>query len=167
MIFLKWGDELRNIVLTRIDDRLIHGQVVTAWVKQTKSNRIVIVDDSLAKDSFMQEVLSMAAPSGVVVEVLDCISAAELLKGESGKEERVTVLAKTPQIIETLINLDVNIKTVIVGGMGSKAGRKKFHKNISASDDEIVCFRKMINQGVNVLIQIVPDERAIDVSKLI
>ena len=41
---------MKHIVLCRIDDRLIHGQVVTAWVKQTEGNRIVIIDEALVKD---------------------------------------------------------------------------------------------------------------------
>ena len=51
-----------NIVLTRIDDRLIHGQVVTAWAKITKANRIIVVDDEVAMDEFMVKILKMAAP---------------------------------------------------------------------------------------------------------
>ncbi|MBE6083621.1 MAG: PTS sugar transporter subunit IIB, partial [Tissierellaceae bacterium] len=56
---------MANIVLTRIDDRLIHGQVMTAWVKQTKATRIIIIDDVVAKDDFMKKVLTMAAPPGI------------------------------------------------------------------------------------------------------
>ena len=48
---------MKHIVLCRIDDRLIHGQVVTAWVKQTEGNRIVIIDEALVKDVFLQKIL--------------------------------------------------------------------------------------------------------------
>ena len=43
---------MKNVVLTRIDDRLIHGQVVTGWVKKTECSRILVVDDQVAKDPF-------------------------------------------------------------------------------------------------------------------
>ena len=48
---------MKHIVLCRIDDRLIHGQVVTAWVKQTEGNRIVIIDEALVKDVFLQKII--------------------------------------------------------------------------------------------------------------
>jgi len=53
---------MSNIALTRIDDRLIHGQVMTSWVKYTKANKIVIVDDGVANDPFMGDILKMAVP---------------------------------------------------------------------------------------------------------
>ena len=51
-----------EIVLVRIDDRLIHGQVMTAWVKETGANQIIIVDDEVSKDLFMSEVMKASAP---------------------------------------------------------------------------------------------------------
>ncbi len=60
---------MSEIVLTRIDDRLIHGQVMTAWVKKTRANQILIVDEEVAKDDFMSEILKMSAPSGIDILV--------------------------------------------------------------------------------------------------
>ena len=53
---------MQNLVLTRIDDRLIHGQVMTAWIKNRKANQVVIVDDDVANDEYMIDVLEMAIP---------------------------------------------------------------------------------------------------------
>jgi len=158
---------LKSIVLTRIDDRLIHGQVVTAWVKHVKGNRIIIVDDVLIKDLFIQQVLKMAAPSGIKVDVFSREAAIEDLEGNSNSDERIIILVKVPQVIEYLIDNGVDIKTLILGGMGARAGRQRFHKNISVDNDELECFKKLADKGVQVLIQIVPDERAIDINKLI
>lgn len=63
---------MKNIVLIRIDDRLIHGQVVTQWIKDTNGNRILIVDDKLVNDRMMMRILKAAAPPGVKVEVMTC-----------------------------------------------------------------------------------------------
>ncbi len=157
---------MRDIVLTRIDDRLIHGQVVTAWVKQTNGNRILIVDEALVKDVFMQKVLKTAAPPGISVEVHCVADAAELLKGEAVKGEKIIILVKTPQPLEALLDAGVELKTIVLGGMGLKAGRKKFYKNISASDDEVACMKRIIEKGTSIVAQMVPDERAFDISKL-
>ena len=57
---------MKNIVLTRIDDRLIHGQVVTAWIKQYPINKILIIDDELSQNRLMERIYKAAAPMGVL-----------------------------------------------------------------------------------------------------
>lgn len=61
---------MQNLVLTRIDDRLIHGQVMTAWIKNRKADQVVIVDDGTANDEYMIEVLEMAIPG---IDSVSCI----------------------------------------------------------------------------------------------
>lgn len=156
-----------NIVLTRIDDRLIHGQVMTAWVKSTKGNRIIIVDDAVAKDQFLQKVMRMAAPPGIKVEVHDVEKGAEVLKGDSKEGERVIILVKYPHTIEKLVDKGVGIKEFIVGGMGAAPGRKKFYRNISVSEEEKAIFSRLINKGVKIDIRIVPDDKPIEISKML
>lgn len=71
---------MANITLTRIDSRLIHGQVIVKWSRIANGNRIVIVDDELEKDSFMVDIYQMAAPSGMSVEIYSTTRAAKNLK---------------------------------------------------------------------------------------
>ena len=151
-----------SILLTRIDDRLIHGQVMTAWVKNTSANRIIIVDDEVAKDSFMQEVLKMSAPSGIKVDIFNTKDAIEALKSTNSVKERLIIIVKVPQTIYTLIENGIEIKELNVGGMGAKPGRKPLYKNISASQEERECFQKIIDKNVNVFIQIIPDNKSIN-----
>ena len=58
-----------NIVLARVDSRLIHGQVVTKWLQQSNANKIVVVSDELENDEFLQSIYLMAAPPNVEVVV--------------------------------------------------------------------------------------------------
>lgn len=59
-----------NIVHARVDYRLIHGQVITKWLKQCDAKRIVIIDDKLSKDEFLGSVYKMAAPTGIKVDII-------------------------------------------------------------------------------------------------
>ncbi|MDR5585970.1 MULTISPECIES: PTS sugar transporter subunit IIB [Clostridium] len=154
-----------NIVLTRIDDRLIHGQVATAWSKITKATKIIVVDDAVAQDPFMEMVLKSAAPSSIKVEIYgvnDAINA--LNKDDDG--ERVIVLIKTPMPVLSLVKAGVAIKELNLGGMGAKQGRKQFYKNISVSDEEKEAFKELKELGVNVFVQIVPDAKQIQLDKI-
>ena len=157
---------MRNVVLARIDDRLIHGQVVTAWVKTTSADVILIADDALTRDAFTQRVLKAAAPPGIRVEVYAAQDAAAYL-GEDGGGERLIVLTKTPQAMETVLSGGAAIDRVILGGMGFKAGRKKFNKNVSASPEEIASFQRIAEKGVDILYQLVPSEVPMNVKKLL
>ncbi len=157
---------MKNIVLTRIDDRLIHGQVVTAWVKQTNANRILIVDDPLTKDAFMQRVLRSAAPAGITVSVMTCEDGAAFLKEEPEANEKVMILVKGPQVLENLLDAGVSLPVIVLGGMGAKAGRRKFNRNVSASEEEIACMKRLEEKGSVVQFQLVPDEKPVGLSKL-
>lgn len=98
-----------NIVLTRIDDRLIHGQVVTAWAKITKGNYIMVIDDEVAQDEFMISILKMAAPNSFKIGVYTIEEASKILQGED-TGERVILLMKRPETVLNLINNGVEIK---------------------------------------------------------
>lgn len=154
-----------NIVLTRIDDRLIHGQVVTAWSKVTKANRIIVVDDEVALDDFMVRILKMAAPSAFKIGIHTIADASGILKGED-TGERVIILVKTPKTVEALMDNGVEIKELNLGGMGATQGRKQLYRNISISDDEKSCFKRLIERGVHVYVQIVPDASPMDIQTL-
>ncbi|RKL61560.1 PTS mannose/fructose/sorbose transporter subunit IIB [Thermoanaerobacteraceae bacterium SP2] len=154
-----------NIVLTRIDDRLIHGQVMTAWVKYTQANRIVIVDDGVAQDPFMEKVIKMAAPPGIKVEVYDVKKALEVLKEEEQHSDKTIILVKHPKTVYFLIEGGVEIRELNVGGMGAGPGRKPLYKNISASSEEREIFKKIIDLGVYIFLQIIPDDKEVDLKK--
>lgn len=153
---------MRDIVFVRIDDRLIHGQVVTGWMRQTLANRIVIVDDQVAKDPFMLQLLKMAAPPNVAVNAYTIEDSIKLLKGEpKSANEKILVLAKTPEVILALVEAGVGITHLNVGGMGSKPGREPLFRNIQASPEEIETFKKLSKLGVNVEIRVVVTNKGI------
>ncbi|HBT49502.1 MAG TPA: PTS mannose/fructose/sorbose transporter subunit IIB [Caldanaerobacter subterraneus] len=155
------------IVLTRIDDRLIHGQVMTAWVKFTQANRIMIIDEGVAKDPFMVKVLKMAAPPGIKVDIYDVEQAVEVLKENDSTNEKIIILVKHPVVIETLLEKGIEIKKLNVGGMGAAPGRKALYKNISISKEEREIFQRILDKGTDIFIQIVPDEKEVDIKKFI
>lgn len=159
--------ELANLVLVRIDDRLIHGQVATAWVKVTRANKIIIVDDAVAQDFFIVKVLKMAAPQGIKVEVSDINTAIEVLKKSEESTDKIMILAKTPKTIYEMMLAGIEIKELNIGGMGAGPGRKQVYKNISASPEEKEVLKKIVDLGTDVFIRIVPDDNRIAIKNYI
>jgi D-glucosaminate PTS system EIIB component len=150
-----------SLRLVRIDDRLIHGQVVAVWLRAMDARRIVIVDDAAARDEFLREVLVLAAPQGVPVEVLDVASGAARCVELAGEPEPVIVLARSPRTVRALRRAGVPIEVVDLGGMGAGPGRRRLHKTISVSPDELRELRELEQLGTRVEIQIVVDDRPI------
>lgn len=158
---------MKNIVLTRIDDRLIHGQVITAWVKHIKCDTVLIIDEALSKNVMMQRIYKAAAPTGLIVEIMDEVSAVNYLKSDCETVGNIIILVKIPQVIEKIRSLGIDIKSVILGGMGSNHERKKLIRNVFSSQAENECFKRLIDSGCPVEYQIVPAEKSTDISKLI
>lgn len=157
---------MKNLVLVRIDDRLIHGQVVTQWLKTTHGNRVLIIDDALLKNPMMLRILKAAAPPGVAVEVLGVEAAIADLKGESPSGENIVILVKVPAVLEALIDSGIPIPQIILGGMGLTPARKKFNKNVAATDEEVACMKRIVAKGSAIYYQLVPSDMAVNIEKL-
>ncbi len=155
---------MRNIVLARIDDRLIHGQVVTAWLKVTDGNYILIPDDKLPNDMLMKRVLAAAAPAGVTLKIMPIDEAAAFLKEDSPAGEKVVILGKYPVTFERLLQQGVEIKDLVLGGMVNNPQRKPFIKQCAATEEEKESMRRIINDhGVHMYFQLVPGQTVIEV----
>ncbi|SES95299.1 PTS system sorbose subfamily IIB component [Enterococcus malodoratus] len=81
--------------------------------------------------------------------------------------DKVIILAKSPEVYVALTNQGISLEKINIGGMGAKEGRTKFYKNISASSAEKESLKKLVDAGAAVTIQIIAEDKAIDVAKLL
>ncbi|WP_125710719.1 PTS system mannose/fructose/N-acetylgalactosamine-transporter subunit IIB [Companilactobacillus zhongbaensis] len=156
---------MENLVLTRIDDRLIHGQVMTAWIKTKNADQVVIVDDGVAQDDFMINVLENAVPDNIGIGIFSKEDAVEFFS--EPLEAPTIILAKTPQTLEYMIDHGINISEIDLGGMGAKDGRDRLYHTISTSPEENESFKNIISKGTNVFIQIMPQNDQVNLENLL
>lgn len=156
---------MRNVVLARVDDRLIHGEVVSVWTPTLSANTILVVDDDVAKDDFNKRVIKSLAPEGVKVFVSSIEGAIKGLLKDPIPGERVIVLTKSPVAFAKIVRAGVPLKEVNLGGMGLRGERKTFIKNVAASPVEIEAIREMRDKGVHVFYQLVPEQAVIEVDE--
>ena len=145
---------MKNIVWTRIDDRLIHGQVMTQWIQHADANEVVIIDDGVAKDAFIQMIMKSSVPAKINLEIFNVADGIDYLKGEDDGK-KILVLVKTPGVLVALADAGVKLESVNVGGIGAKAGRKTLYKNISTSEAENQDLRNLIDKGIKVFFRVV------------
>lgn len=146
--------------LVRIDDRLIHGQVIAVWCRHQKFTRIIIIDDKVAVDSFMQEVLQLAAPPGLQIDVISVDEAVKTLPQNTSNRETTMLLMKAPDTAKRIFDGGVYSVVLNIGGIGSGPGRKNYYKNIAFSDAEIATLRYLISKGVKITLLTVPGEKS-------
>lgn len=138
------------IVVARIDDRLIHGQVTTNWVRSNEIQVIVVVDDKLATDEIQISVLKMAAPSNVKLYVLPVDKFIEKFKAGILDKYKVMLIFNNPFAPLKLIENGIKINSINLGGMRFKEGRRQLTKAVSVSDAEAEALKSIISHGVEV-----------------
>lgn len=159
---------MKNIVLARVDDRLIHGEVVSVWTPSLNVNRIIIVDDEVAADSFNKRVIKALAPNGVRCNVYGTERGAEILQKDSkDANEKVMVLTKTPITYDRMTDLGLKLTDVNLGGMGIRGERTPFIRNVACSPDEIEAIKHLMEKNVHVYYQLVPEQQVIEAADYI
>lgn len=148
-----------DVGLTRVDSRLLHGQVVTRWIGQVGANEVIIFDDDLAKDEFMVEVFQMAAPSGVELIVKPVDEIKKFLENRDLK--RSIILFKNIPMLLKGMETGIGIERIQIGGIGGGPNRVVVFKNITLTEEEYWQLQELENSGSKVYLQTVPEEREV------
>ncbi|MBI5883998.1 MAG: PTS sugar transporter subunit IIB [Elusimicrobia bacterium] len=155
------------ISLFRIDDRLVHGQVVEGWIPHLKAAEVVVVSDAAADDETQSLLMRIALPDQVALKVLRLEEAAAYLPSCSAKPHAVLVLVPGPRPLLGLLDRGVSVKTVNVGGMHYSAGKIQLGKAIFLSDEDRSALEEIGRRGVLLEGRAVPGEPASDLLKLL
>ena len=146
-------------VLARIDSRLLHGQVATAWTKTTQPTRIIVVSDAVARDELRKKLIQQAAPPGVKAHVVPINQMIKLAKDDQHfGGQRAMLLFENPEDLLRAVEGGVPIKTVNVGSMAHSAGKVQPNKVLAFSQEDIDTFEKLKKVGLNFDVRKVPND---------
>ena len=146
-------------VLARIDTRLLHGQVATAWTKTTQPTRIIVVSDAVAKDELRKGLIQQAAPSGVRAHVVPVDKMIELAKDDQHfGGERALLLFENPQDVLRAVEGGVPLETINVGSMAHSPGKVQPNKVLAFDQDDIDAFAKLKEAGLTFDVRKVPND---------
>lgn len=154
-----------GVVLIRIDDRLIHGQVIVGWTRFLEAERIVVANDKLADDEFQKDLMTMACPPDMEFLILKIDEVASKIKeGEFGNK-RTILLVVSPRDALRLVEEGVEISEINVGGMRFFDDRRQILPWVSVNEEEIDIFRKLKGLGITLEARTVPTDHKIDLLK--
>lgn len=150
-----------SVVLARVDERLIHGQVALAWLKKYPIDLVIVVDDESAKDALKTMLLKMAVSGTVGCEVTTLEKAKDLI--ETNQDKRIFLCAKSPSIYVELLKQGISIEDVNIGGIYAKDNRKQYYNTVFLTDDEVKDVIALGEFDTKVEYRMVPNDNEIDI----
>lgn len=161
------GDGKIKYVLARIDSRLLHGQVATAWSKTTQPTRIIVVSDSVAHDDLRKKLITEAAPPGVKANVVPIDKMIQVAKDPRFGGTKALLLFETPQDALRAIEGGVDIKELNIGSMAHSVGKVAVSKVLSLGTDDVKTFEKLKSLGVKFDVRKVPSDSRDNMDEII
>lgn len=145
---------------------MIHGQIATTWINDYNIEQVLIVDDNVVQDKMQQSVISMTAPANVKVKVFGVDSFIGIYKKNPIKRRTMIVLTNSIDAYRLLAG-GVQIDYLNVGGMRFLDGRTKIARAVSVTPEEREAFKKIIEMGIDVRIQMIPRDEIVEMKNVI
>src|SRR5512137_1320136 len=155
------------VILSRIDDRLIHGQVVEGWVNFLKATCIVVADDKVAANPLQRTIMEISVPEGLKVVIGTVAEVCEKLRSHALDRERVILLFSGPRDVVRFLQSGEACALVNIGGMRFVPGKRKVLDVLAVDDADLEAFGEILRRGTRVEVQTVPTEKPQLVEKLI
>lgn len=157
-----------EVVMARVDDRLIHGQVMTKWSKGMGTNALFVVDNATAKDPFMKDIYTMStANSGMAIKVFSNDEVVEYWNSTKFGNYKVLLLFKTIDAVKEVIEKGVPVKRLNLGGIAKKKDTKFVLPNVAVRPEDFELLKSIESKGVEVFFQVLPESKAVSLKDAI
>ncbi|WP_225743557.1 mannose/fructose/sorbose PTS transporter subunit IIB [Marinilactibacillus sp. Marseille-P9653] len=153
------GDGKIKIGLARIDSRLLHGQVATAWSKDVNPTRIIVVSDNVAKDDLRRSLITQAAPPGVKANVVPVDKMIEVFKDPRFGKTKALLLFENPTDVVRVVEGGVELEEVNVGSMAHSEGKVMINNVLSVDQKDVDAFETLKKHGVKFDVRKVPADQ--------
>ena len=147
------------VILTRIDDRLIHGQVVEGWVNFLKATCIAVADDSVAANPLQRAIMEISVPEGLKVIIGKVEEICGKLLSSSLDGDRVILLFSNPADVLRALQAGLSCSAINLGGLHYVPGKRKIMDVCAVNDADLEALKAILRQGVKINIQTVPTEK--------
>lgn len=147
-----------NILLTRIDNRLVHGQVGVTWTSTIGANLLIVVDDEVAKDEIQQKLMGITADTyGFGIRFFSIEKTIAVI-AKAAPHQKIFLICRTPNIVRKLLEGGVPLTDVNVGNMHFSEGKKQISSKVYVDDGDLDDLRFIKRSGVKIFIQDVPGD---------
>ncbi|HOF03995.1 MAG TPA: PTS sugar transporter subunit IIB [Syntrophales bacterium] len=156
-----------NYVLVRVDNRLVHGQILEAWIPFLKASQIIVVDDEVASDFFRETVIKMAVPSEVEVKIKGVEDfVRDAIKEAPGGTRTIVLFSNIWDALRAYA-LGFVFDKINIGNIYNEECRHKLSACVLLSDEDLDSIRSLLQRGVNIEVRRVPRERPVSIAELL
>lgn len=156
-----------TVLLVRIDDRLIHGQVSVGWAGRLKPDLILVIDDEAAADAWEGDLVCSACPDAVTARVTGVAEGAELLKSGALGDARVLILLRSAASARRLVESGFHLEEINLGGLHHHEGSRSYLPYVYLDENEVKDLVRLMDLGVRVTAQDVPGNRTHDMARIL
>ena len=159
-----------QVLNIRVDDRLVHGVVATNWIPRLQVNRCVVIDEEAANNAMMKGALRMATPKNVFLSVISLEKTLENFSVNKYGDEKIIIVVKDLKPILGLIEGGFKFDSLTLGNMGNQVKKDstvKLTKYVSVNDETIPQIKQILDAGIKVTGQLIPEDDAEDIEDLL
>jgi mannose/fructose/N-acetylgalactosamine-specific phosphotransferase system component IIB len=154
-------------IIIRIDDRLIHGQVLIGWGSRYPIKNLVVANNNIAVNEWEKNLLLMAAPPEFDTRVLNLNEALVYIKEHQNDPVTSMILVNSPADIKEMADNGLPVKKINIGGIHFNEGRAEYLRYLYLNEEEVTIFRELIRQGFTFECQDVPAGSKYDLAKIL
>ncbi|MEO0138080.1 MAG: PTS sugar transporter subunit IIB [candidate division WOR-3 bacterium] len=150
--------------ILRVDDRLIHGQVVAGWARPLGIEELIVASDTLSQDEWTRNVFRLAIPESIsfhCCSIQDCV---KYLQNGLDKKRRMLVVEKVKDAYN-LIKNGLKVEEIYIGGLGYREGARSIAPYIYLTPEDIEFIVKIHELGIKIIGKQLPNSQPIDVVK--
>jgi mannose/fructose/N-acetylgalactosamine-specific phosphotransferase system component IIB len=147
-----------SVVLARVDDRLIHGQVVVGWARHCQADCIIVANDAVSADPMQRTLLPMAVPQGIEVGIYRVKEAAERIAGGAHAAKRAILLFASPLDALSYMRFGGELGELNIGGIRLAPGKQQVRKSVSLGPADREALDEFKKSGIEVYLQMVPGD---------
>ncbi len=155
------------IVFVRIDDRLIHGQVVEGWVNFLKATCLLVADDSVASNALQRSIMELSVPQGLKVFIGRVEEICARMRTSLLDAERAILLFSSPTDVLRALNAGLECRSLNIGGMHFVPGKRKLMDVLAVNTRDLDALREITGKGVRIDVQTVPTQKPISLKKIL
>lgn len=156
-----------NIVLVRVDDRLIHGQILESWIPFLKAQCVVVANDSLAHDQFQRAILSMAIPDRIKLCIVPIDETKDLDRDPELNGKSTLIIVSSIRDAFRLHVGGVTFDKLNIGNMKSTSEAEQISYSVWLDGEDVRMIKELMADGKAVNLQSVPREREIDMQSIL
>ncbi|MEA2102477.1 MAG: PTS sugar transporter subunit IIB [Thermodesulfobacteriota bacterium] len=155
------------IVLARVDDRFIHGQILEAWIPYLNAQALIVANDRLANDSFQKTIMSLALPERIALEIVSLDEACSIYRQTGFKDKKTLLICSTIEDAWRLYSMGLVFDKLNIGNMRARDDSRQISYSVWMDARDEGLLKELMGLGVRVMLRSVPKERGMDMSGLI